>query len=67
MFLCRTFFESHNIDRFIIEQSGFKTVWLPNPEKPVYIPTNIGGGGPGGNSADDRMTQQLSEQRRDRR
>lgn len=58
MFMCRTFPYSHNLDRFIIEQSGNATIWLPNPEKKIYVPTHLtGGGSDGGNATDDRMTE----------
>jgi hypothetical protein len=56
MFLCPTFFACHNMDRFILEQAGKPTLWLPNPAKKIYIPTGAILGGPGGNSATDRMT-----------
>ena len=49
MFMCWTFPHSHNLDRFIIEQSDAKTIYLPNPEKKVYITAHTGGGGDGGN------------------
>ncbi len=62
MFLCRTFNDSHNMDKFIISQSAFQTVWLPDPAKKVYMSTNIGGAGDGGNSAEDRMTQIAMQQ-----
>ncbi len=57
MFLCWTFPNSYNLDRFIAEQSGNDAIWLPNPTKKVYIPTHTGGGGDGGNATTDRMTQ----------
>ena len=57
MFLCRTFPHSHNMDRFILEQSGNDTLWLPAPEKPIYTPTHTANGGAGGNTASDRLTQ----------
>ena len=56
MFLCLTFPHSHNLDRFIIEQSDAKTVFLPNPAKKIYVPSHLGGLGPGGNAADDRLS-----------
>lgn len=56
MFLCSTFPHSQNLDRFIIDQSDAKTVFLPNPSKKIYIPTHLAGGGPGGNAATDRLT-----------
>ncbi|MBQ0013417.1 MAG: hypothetical protein KBS86_02520 [Proteobacteria bacterium] len=58
LFMCRTFPYSHNLDRFIIEQSGNSKIWLPNPAKKIYVPTNLTGGGTdGGNATDDRMGQ----------
>ncbi len=57
MFLCWTFPHSYNLDRFIIEQSDAKTIYLPNPEKKVYLTTHIGGGGDGGNATSDRLSQ----------
>jgi len=57
MFLCWTFPHSHNLDRFIIEQNDAATVYLPNPEKKVYLTSHIGGGGDGGNAASDRLSQ----------
>ena len=57
MFLCWTFPHSHNLDKFIIEQSDAKTVFLPNPEKKVYLTTHTGGGGDGGNASSDRLSQ----------
>lgn len=57
MFLCWTFPHSYNLDRFIIEQSDAKTIFLPNPEKKVYLTTHTGGGGDGGNASSDRLSQ----------
>lgn len=57
MFMCLTFPQSHNLDRFIIEQSDAKTVFLPNPAKKIYISTNLATGGTGGNAASDRLSQ----------
>lgn len=57
MFLCWTFPHSYNLDRFIIEQSDAKTVFLPNPKKKVYLTTHTGGGGDGGNASSDRLSQ----------
>lgn len=57
MFLCWTFPHSYNLDRFIIEQSDARTVYLPNPEKKVYLTTHSGGGGDGGNASSDRLSQ----------
>jgi hypothetical protein len=57
MFLCLTFPHSFNLDRFIIEQSDAQTLYLPNPEKKVYLTTHTGGGGDGGNATSDRLSQ----------
>lgn len=57
MFLCWTFPHSYNMDRFIIEQSDAKTVFLPNPAKKIYLTSHTGGGGAGGNAASDRLSQ----------
>ncbi len=57
MFLCWTFPNSQNLDRFIIEQTGNDAIWMPNPAKKVYVSAHVGGGGNGGNSTEDRMTQ----------
>jgi hypothetical protein len=58
LFLCRTFPHSHNMDRFIIEQTGASDVlWLPNPAKKVYVPAHTAGGGDGGNATEDRLSQ----------
>lgn len=57
MFLCSTFPNSFNLDRFLIEQKDAKTVFLPNPEKKIYLTTHTGGGGDGGNATSDRLSQ----------
>ena len=57
MFMCLTFPHSHNLDRFIIEQSDAQTVFLPDPAKKIYLPSHLGGGGAGGNAASDRLSQ----------
>jgi len=57
MFLCMTFPHSFNLDKFIIEQSDAKVVYLPNPEKKIYLTTHTGGGGAGGNATSDRLSQ----------
>lgn len=61
MFICWTFPYSHNIDRFIIEQSGNETIWLPDPAKKVYLPANTANGGDGGNATEDRLTQMAAQ------
>ena len=57
LFMCHTFPYSHNLDRFIISQSGNETVWLPNPAKKIYLPAHTTGSGDGGNATDDRLSQ----------
>ena len=57
MFMCFTFPHSFNMDRFIIEQSDAKTVYLPDPKKKIYLTTHTGGGGVGGNASSDRLSQ----------
>ena len=57
LFMCVTFPFSHNMDRFIIEQAGNETVWLPDPAKKIYIPAHMAGGGDGGNATQDRLTE----------
>lgn len=57
MFMCWTFPHSHNLDRFIIEQSGNEIVWLPNPAQKIYLPAHTASGGDGGNATEDRLAQ----------
>lgn len=57
MFLCMTFPHAHNMDRFIIEQSGNDVIWIPNPTKKVYLPAHMMNGGDGGNATSDRLSQ----------
>lgn len=57
MFMCWTFPHSHNLDRFIIEQSGNEIVWLPNPAQKIYLPAHTAAGGDGGNATEDRLAQ----------
>lgn len=61
MFMCRTFPHSHNLDRFIIEQSGSPTIWVPNPAKKIYIPAYLLSGAEGGNATTDRLTQMAAQ------
>ncbi|MDR0726829.1 MAG: hypothetical protein LBF37_02075 [Rickettsiales bacterium] len=61
MFLCRTFPHSQNMDKFIIEQAGNPTVWLPNPAKKVYVPAHTASGGDGGNATEDRLSQMAAQ------
>lgn len=62
MFLCLTFPHSHNMDRFIICQSGNDIIWLPNPPNKVYYPVRTLGGGDGGNGTEDRITETIASQ-----
>jgi len=57
LFLCMTFPHAHNMDRFIIEQSGNDLIWMPNPAKKVYLPAHMMNGGDGGNATSDRLSQ----------
>ncbi len=57
MFLCWTFPHSYNMDRFIIEQYGASTIWLPSPTNKIYLPAHTTGGGDGGNATEDRLAQ----------
>jgi len=57
LFLCLTFPHAHNMDRFIIEQSGNDLIWMPNPAKKVYLPAHMMNGGDGGNATSDRLSQ----------
>ena len=57
LFMCATFPQSQNLDRFIIEQSGNKTIWLPNPAKKIYLPIHSTISGNGGNAVADRLNQ----------
>ena len=61
MFMCKTFPHSHNLDRFIIEQSDAKTLWLPNPARKIYIPAHTASGGDGGNATSDRLAQMAAQ------
>ena len=57
MFLCWTFPISFNLDRFLINQNDATTIFLPNPEKKIYLTSHTGGGGDGGNATSDRLTE----------
>ena len=57
LFMCFTFPQSQNLDQFIIEQAGNDIVWLPNPEKKIYIPIHSTISGNGGNATADRLSQ----------
>ena len=57
LFMCYTFPISHNLDRFIIEQSGNDIIWLPNPARKIYLPIHSTKIGNGGNAVSDRLSQ----------
>ncbi len=57
LFACLTFPTAHNMDRFIIEQYGNETLWLPNPTKKIYLPIHSTISGNGGNGVQDRLSQ----------
>jgi len=57
LFMCPTFFPTYNIDRFILEQAGRASIWIPSPVKKIYVPINFINPGQGGNSSTDRMTE----------
>lgn len=57
LFMCMTFPHSHNMDRFIIEQSGNDAIWMPNPAKKIYLTAHMMNGGDGGNATSDRLSQ----------
>lgn len=57
LFMCLTFPVSQNLDRFIIEQSGNDTIWLPKPQKKIYVPIHSTISGNGGNATADRLAQ----------
>lgn len=57
LFMCFTFPQSQNLDRFILEQSGNETIWLPNPVKKIYMPIHSTISGNGGNAVSDRLSQ----------
>lgn len=57
MFMCLTFPHAQNMDRFIIEQAGNSTIWLPNPARKIYLPIHSTIAGTGGNAVADRQSQ----------
>lgn len=61
LFMCWTFPQSHNLDRFIIEQYENDIIWLPNPIKKIYLSAHTTNGGNGGNTASDRLSQLASQ------
>ncbi|MBQ8294542.1 MAG: hypothetical protein IJX89_04110 [Alphaproteobacteria bacterium] len=61
LFMCWTFPHSHNLDRFIIGQSGNEQIWLPNPAKKIYLPAHMASGGDGGNATSDRLSQMAAQ------
>jgi len=66
MFLAPRFPYGQNMDRFLLEQSGKPTLWLPDPAKKVYIPTKLLNGGDGGNATSDRLSQMAAQFAMDR-
>ena len=67
MFMCYTFPISHNLDRFIIEQSGNDIIWLPNPARKIYLPIHSTLTGNGGNAVSDRLSQMSANKTAGRR
>ena len=67
LFMCFTFPQSQNLDRFIIEQSGHETIWLPNPNKKIYLPIHSTISGNGGNGVPDRLNQFAATMNNNRR
>ena len=61
LFMCWTFPQSQRLDKFILEQSGAQTVWLPNPTQKVYISAHDTAGGDGGNATADRLSQMAAQ------
>lgn len=61
MFMCWTFPHSVRLDKFLTIQSDAKTVWLPNPNKKIYLPAHTAGGGDGGNATEDRLAQMAAQ------
>ena len=57
MFMCFTFPHSQIFDRFIIEQTGNETIWLPNPARKIYLPIHSTIARMGGNGVPDRLNQ----------
>lgn len=66
MFMCWTFPHSHNLDKFIIDQIGAKTVFLPDPAKKIYITTSSSTNSASGNATSDRLTQSAAQFMSDR-
>ena len=62
MFMCHTFPDSYNMDRFIIQQSDNDTIWLPNPAKKIYLPIQSSTSSTGGNGTEDRLTETIASQ-----
>lgn len=60
-FICSTFPHSQNLDRFIINQAGAETIWMPAPAKKIYIPAHTANGGAGGNATEDRLAQMAAQ------
>ena len=57
MYMCMTFPNSQNLDRFIMEQDGNETIWLPTPARKIYLPIHSTISGNGGNAVADRLSQ----------
>lgn len=61
LFMCWTFPHSYNLDRFIANQFGNTTIWMPNPAKKIYLPAHTAEGGDGGNATEDRLAQMAAQ------
>lgn len=61
MFMCWTFPNSQNLDRFIQDQNDANIVWLPNPATKIYVPGHNLSGGDGGNATEDRLSQMAAQ------
>lgn len=57
LFMCFTFPISQTLDRFIMEQNGNDTIWMPDPAKKIYMPIHSTLSGNGGNGVADRLSQ----------
>lgn len=61
LFMCWTFPQSWRLDKFIMEQMGAQTIWLPNPAKKIYIPSHNTASADGGNATTDRLSQMAAQ------
>lgn len=61
IFACKTFPHAMELDRFIMEQAGAATLWLPNPVKKIYVPAHTAEGTAGGNATSDRLAQMAAQ------